>query len=62
MSSRGSGPRGGVQRSLKLEVGAPLILVGALIALLTVDVRGAGISFWVGVLMVGSGLSLMISR
>lgn len=46
---------GRVVASRRWEVGMPLILVGALIAGLTVGVRGAGVIFWVGAILAAIG-------
>jgi len=39
---------GAVGRARRWEIGMPLLIVGAVIAGLTVGVRGAGVLFWVG--------------
>ena len=46
---------GGLRVSRRWEVGMPLMVLGAMIAGLTVGVRGGGILFWVGAALVAVG-------
>ena len=41
-------PMGGLGGAPRWEIGMPLLVVGSVIAGLTVGVRGAGVLFWVG--------------
>ena len=49
---------GRVNVSWRWELGAPLVLVGSVMAALTVGVRGGGLLFWVGVGLAAVGAAL----
>ena len=49
------GPRSG-RVSLRWEVGGPLILIGGMVAGLTLGVEGGALLFWGGTLVAGVGL------
>jgi hypothetical protein len=51
---RGS-PMSGVRVSRRWEVGMPLMVLGAMLAGLTVGVRGGGLLFWAGAVLVALG-------
>lgn len=53
---------GGRRASLRWEVGAPLVVVGTIVAGLMLGVRGGGVLFWVGALVAGVGLAVFIDR
>jgi hypothetical protein len=46
---------GGVRISRRWEVGVPLMVLGALLAGLTVGARGGGLLFWAGAVLVAIG-------
>ena len=46
---------GGIRVSRRWEVGLPLMLLGAMLAGLTVGVRGGGLFFWAGAVLVAIG-------
>lgn len=48
--------------SLRWEVGAPLMVFGALVAGLMLSVQGGGFLFWAGALAAGVGLAIFIER
>ena len=48
-------PMGGLRISRRWEVGMPLMLLGAMLAGLTVGVRGGGLFFWAGAVLVALG-------
>ncbi|MGI8438974.1 MAG: hypothetical protein ACR2NV_02025 [Thermoleophilaceae bacterium] len=47
--------------SRRWEMGAPLIVMGGLVAYLTIDVEGGQAFFWGGAVVAGIGLSLFLS-
>lgn len=49
---------GRVRFSRRWEIGTPLMILGAVIAGLTVGVRGAGVLFWVGAGLVALGAAV----
>ena len=50
---------GKVQVSWRWEVGAPLVLMGALIAYIALSADGAGVIFWVGAGFIAVGAAAM---
>jgi len=48
--------------SLRWELGAPLLLMGVLVAAFTLGVRGGGVIFWGGALLAGVGLAIFLER
>lgn len=61
-AGRGGPTLGGYGRvSRRWEMGAPLIVMGGLVAYLTIDVEGGQAFFWGGVVVAGIGLSLFLS-
>lgn len=48
--------------SLRWELGAPLLLMGVLVAAFTLGVRGGGLIFWGGALLAGVGLAIFLER
>ncbi|HLL86942.1 MAG TPA: hypothetical protein VK387_06495 [Thermoleophilaceae bacterium] len=55
MKRRRRSPMGGARVSRRWEVGLPLMLLGAMLAGLTVGVRGGGLFFWAGAVLVAIG-------
>ena len=51
-------PLGGLGGARRWEIGMPLLVLGSVIAGLTVGVRGAGVLFWIGagVAAIGAGV------
>lgn len=52
---------GGVSAARRWEIGMPLLIVGAVIAGLTVGVRGGGVLFWVGAGLAAIGAAVFFS-
>lgn len=48
--------------SMRWELGAPLIVMGILIAAYTLGARGGGLIFWAGALLAGVGLAIVLER
>jgi hypothetical protein len=62
MRRRRRGPRLGKLRiSWRWEIGAPLLVLGALIAGTTVGVRGGDVLFWGGVAVTAIGAAVFFS-
>jgi hypothetical protein len=53
---------GGRHASLRWEVGAPLVVVGTILAGLMLGMRGGGVLFWAGAVLAGVGLALFVDR
>ena len=51
---------GRVNVSWRWEVGFPLVLIGALIAGLTVGLSGGAVLFWVGVAIAAVGVAIAV--
>jgi hypothetical protein len=54
-------PVGRLTVSWRWEVGLPLFVMGALTALAVINVSGAGVIFWVGVVVAGVGAAFFLS-
>jgi hypothetical protein len=48
--------------SLRWEVGAPLIVLGTVVAGLMLGIRGGGPIFWTAVIVAGVGLATFLDR
>ena len=46
--------------SMRWELGAPLLVIGVLVAGFMLDVRGGGVVFWGGALIAGVGLAIFL--
>ena len=51
---------GKVNVSWRWEVGFPMVLVGALIAGLTVGLSGGGVLFWIGAALAAIGVAIAV--
>ncbi len=59
---RGRPSLGGYARvSRRWEMGAPLVVMGGLVAYLMIDVEGGQAFFWAGAVVAGIGLALFLS-
>jgi hypothetical protein len=56
---RSLGPLGG-RVSLRWEIGAPLIVLGIVVAGLMLGIRGGGAIFWSAVVVAGLGLAALL--
>lgn len=54
-------PMGRIRFSRRWEIGMPLLIVGAVIAGLTVGLPGAGVLFWIGAGLAAIGAGVFFS-